>query len=436
MVAAKSCSNTDFPEDNMFAEGSSGGDFDTYVCGKYFSVKCVEKDGVCKTTEPINIKIVDTCGICSSYAFQLSQEAFEKLADFKTKYPIDVEFSGPFDSNSSYISYPLSLSLLANLEMEVPNVASPPDSPNQDVGSPPDSSKEKRKKKFPLGGVLGGLCAACAALGVILWALLFRHPPDVDLSQYKPPDIHQVNDHMYELFSFAQRRTRTTVNPEVDIVLFHGPARDQESSDEAFWQNWMTNDGQFFPQFLVEDFPNCRIHSVSYNARVDSREGQLDHFLLAENLQSDIVSCNSPGIGQTCPVLLIGHSTGGNVLTRFILELVRNPEVREYQNFLHNLRGILYFSTPHRGMKLEALLVSMGAHSLKPTGPIYQPMNQLNERLVRLTEEMTRWLKQSGSHVNIVSVWEGPLQEFRIVVVSTMTTSGAFRSLRKDLQEI
>ncbi|KAL3698246.1 hypothetical protein R1sor_012322 [Riccia sorocarpa] len=255
----------------MFAEGSSGGDFDTYVCGKYFSVKCVEKSGVCKTTEPINIKIVDTCGICSSYAFQLSQEAFEKLADVKKEYRIDVEFSDPFDSTSSYKSFPRNLSLLENLEMEVPNVASPPDSPNhdmgspsaspnqdvgspsaspnQDVGSPPDSSKEKRKKKFPL-----------------------EDPPDVDLSQYKPLDIHQVNDHLYELFTFAQRSIRTTVNPEVDIVLFHSPARDQESSDEAFWQNWMTNDGQFFPQFLVKDFPNCRIHSVSYNARVDSRE--------------------------------------------------------------------------------------------------------------------------------------------------------------------
>ncbi|KAL2632323.1 hypothetical protein R1flu_017009 [Riccia fluitans] len=77
---------------------------------------------------------------------------------------------------------------------------------------------------------------------------------EADLEQYRP-EVWQVNDHLYELFPILL----TARLPEVDIVLFHGPTLDEKNSKEAYWQNWMNNNGQSFVQFMMDDFSNYRI---------------------------------------------------------------------------------------------------------------------------------------------------------------------------------
>ncbi|KAL3698170.1 hypothetical protein R1sor_012246 [Riccia sorocarpa] len=228
--------------------------------------------------------------------------------------------------------------------------------------------------------------------------------------QYEKPRIKRINDHVYELLGARE----INKPPLVDIVLFHGPTRD-EDWEEAYWQNWMTSDGHFFPQLLLEDFPNCRIHSVSYDARVILKEtdSQLEYYNLVENLETDIII--TPKIGQTCPVVLVGHSIGGNVINNFILGLFRSPrrEKHKYKTFLQNLRGIYYFSTPQLGMDIRALVAGMGLPDHRTSiGPLYESLERLNKVLARMTTEMKAWYDHSGTIVHVAYVWEGRLAPF------------------------
>ncbi|KAL2645193.1 hypothetical protein R1flu_012780 [Riccia fluitans] len=73
-------------------------------------------------------------------------------------------------------------------------------------------------------------------------------------------------------------------------------------------------------------------------------------YLIRENLVQSLIDLQ--GAGQNCPVILVGHCVGGLVLKEVCLRasectsLSTYPE-RPYKQFLQNLRGAFFYSTPH-----------------------------------------------------------------------------------------
>ncbi|KAL3690895.1 hypothetical protein R1sor_004546 [Riccia sorocarpa] len=78
-------------------------------------------------------------------------------------------------------------------------------------------------------------------------------------------------------------------------------------------------------------------------------------FLVAENLKSSLIVL--AGVGQrNCPVLVVGHSLGGLLMKEVCIQASHVQSLRthtvKYQNFLRNVKGFFFYSTPHLGLKL------------------------------------------------------------------------------------
>ncbi|CAM6118869.1 unnamed protein product [Calypogeia fissa] len=166
----------------------------------------------------------------------------------------------------------------------------------------------------------------------------------------------QLNECVYEL-------SKPLGTPSIQIVFFHG-LQDRGSSD-VHLSTWQSRDGScIWPQtWLVEEFPSARVLSVSYFDYLEARLDNFarDSFSLTENVLTDLMDANV-GQASDCPVVLVGHSIGGQFIkelcsqaSRFASDserLLRAPS----ENFLRNMRGIFFYATPHRGIEVAEKL--------------------------------------------------------------------------------
>ncbi|CAM6081836.1 unnamed protein product [Calypogeia fissa] len=173
-----------------------------------------------------------------------------------------------------------------------------------------------------------------------------RPPPHERLSRLK-----QINDHVFEVGKPDEGP------PSVEMVFFHG-LHNEGSLDEAHYTTWLSRDkSQLWLDWILEEFPQARILTVSYDASLSRTytQGNMDMYITAENLLQDLTEGNARVGQQGCPVVLVGHSIGGVVMKELCLQA--NSRVSFFssqpaQNFLQNVVGFFYFSTPHHGTRL------------------------------------------------------------------------------------
>ncbi|KAL2645185.1 hypothetical protein R1flu_012772 [Riccia fluitans] len=153
----------------------------------------------------------------------------------------------------------------------------------------------------------------------------------------------------------------------------------------------MTRDGSkcWLNTWLVERFPQARILSVSYDSgsRESDSQGRVDMYLIAENLVSSLVDL--AGIGQICPVVLVGHCVGGLVLKAICLRASQCTALstcgqRLYKQFLQNLRGAFFYSTPHSGTYIPVRAPTDGG------GPLLEYLHLLNKSSARINDEFMK----------------------------------------------
>ncbi|KAG0554317.1 hypothetical protein KC19_12G081900 [Ceratodon purpureus] len=174
--------------------------------------------------------------------------------------------------------------------------------------------------------------------------------------------------------------------PNVDVVLIHG--LQVGDYKEAYWKTWTVgnNDTECWPmKFLKADFPNARILSVCYDssALATSKTGRLDLYAAGETLVSALVD-DPVNVGRnSCPVVFVCHSLGGLVAKQIVLhasELHRDDP--EYKNFLQNIRGFHYYSTPHLGSHLADL--AMALPYWKNKSKMVHELEVINDELGRI----------------------------------------------------
>ncbi|KAL2645177.1 hypothetical protein R1flu_012764 [Riccia fluitans] len=193
----------------------------------------------------------------------------------------------------------------------------------------------------------------------------------------------QLNDEVYELY----RPASGSFN--LEVVFFHGfQAGD---SEDAFIQTWMTRDGSrcWLNTWLVEHFPQARILSVSYDSgsQVSDSQGRLDMYLIRENLVHSLISLAD--VGQNCPLVLVGHCVGGLVLKEICLRASQSTALstsreRPYKEFLENLRGAFFYSTPHSGSHVPVRAAANGG------GPLLEYLHLLNKHSARINDEFMK----------------------------------------------
>ncbi|KAL2628971.1 hypothetical protein R1flu_013657 [Riccia fluitans] len=141
--------------------------------------------------------------------------------------------------------------------------------------------------------------------------------PSESVSEIEPESsgvsmCRKINDSVYELY----RPSRADVNIDIDIVFFHGLQLKQDAT--PFLSTWRSRDAErsLWPsKWLAEDYPTARILSVHYDGSMKKtdRDGRMDLDLVAENLLHSLLL---ERVGQSRPVILVGHSFGGIVIKK------------------------------------------------------------------------------------------------------------------------
>jgi triacylglycerol esterase/lipase EstA (alpha/beta hydrolase family) len=187
----------------------------------------------------------------------------------------------------------------------------------------------------------------------------------------------------------------------MEVLFFHG-FQLGDGYEEAYLTAWKCGDGSVWPQtWLVKEFPDARILSVSYNAGVlkGREKSTFDMYNMGENLTTDLLDAK---VGQEpCrPVVLVGHSFGGIVIKQLCAYAAgeagtskQNCEKNvELTHFLENIKGIFFYSTPHHGIA-EKIVKRFVAE-----GPLQEFVKILSTGTARLNSQFEKLSGQTGRY--------------------------------------
>ncbi|KAL3678746.1 hypothetical protein R1sor_021702 [Riccia sorocarpa] len=164
----------------------------------------------------------------------------------------------------------------------------------------------------------------------------------------------KLSDEVYEIYAPLNDY------PRLEVVFVHGVPED-ESDPKAYLTMWSKRNKEtdcWLNTWLTsetEDLRLGRVLTVSYDCGVEKKadNGNMDTFQVAENLTQSLIKWTRVG-QQSCPVILVGHGLGGLVIKELCCEASRNVGAQnhhavECRQFLKNVKGIFYYSTPHLG---------------------------------------------------------------------------------------
>ncbi|KAL3690000.1 hypothetical protein R1sor_016309 [Riccia sorocarpa] len=171
------------------------------------------------------------------------------------------------------------------------------------------------------------------------------------------PKTGRISDELYVVYA------PESGDINVELVFIHGLKNDVAEKDVhlSAWSVRNDESNCWLSSWLPEHIPSCRIISVSYDASKEKTptEGRLDMYNTVENLAMSLVVFGQ--IGQKCPVILVGHSVGGLVATtvcrrlHWLASSLPGEENIPYTKLYNNLKGLFFFSTPFKGVKLTDL---------------------------------------------------------------------------------
>ncbi|CAM6109739.1 unnamed protein product [Calypogeia fissa] len=234
--------------------------------------------------------------------------------------------------------------------------------------------------------------------------------------------FRQLNNSLYELH-------RPLATPRLQVLLFHG--FQLGNYEDAHLSTWKSGDGScIWPQtWLVEEFPDAHILSVSYHASLMKRResANIDLFIIAENIMSDLLQANI-GQGVGCQVILVGHSFGGLVIKEVCLHAHKKGSVgnSKHESFLKSVKGLFFYSTPHHG------IASRLAERFVQQGPLLEYVKTLGNGAARLNYDFDKLLhffnnwRTGGVGENLPMKWS-VLEKFVVVEEASSRYGDDFR---------
>jgi hypothetical protein len=129
-------------------------------------------------------------------------------------------------------------------------------------------------------------------------------------------------------------------------------------------------------------------------------------YRVGENLTSDLLQ-EDIGQMEDCPIVMVGHSFGGLVVKQLFChahdklhESRDGFEKDRLRKFLGNIRGILYYATPHRGSQLVDKMAKTEAN------PLLEYFQTLSTEAARLNSKFDQISGQYGK-LDIFGLGEG-----------------------------
>lgn len=146
-------------------------------------------------------------------------------------------------------------------------------------------------------------------------------------------------------------------NSKYDVIFIHGllgsifrtwRQADSEKERQDYTKCW--------PQaWLSNDIKGLRILAVDYLSALVERKGTCipEKRSLEDRGETLIQELLAAGVGKR-PVIMVGHSMGGLLIKQMLVNCAHSTdEIRK--NLLDQIKGIVFYSVPHRGSELARL---------------------------------------------------------------------------------
>ena len=152
----------------------------------------------------------------------------------------------------------------------------------------------------------------------------------------------------------------------VDVIAIHGlnGHREKTWTDKATRVNWLSD-----PTCLPSDIPHARVLSFGYNSASHFGRGDSDVRDFASELLAAVKASRRSDAERRRPIVFVCHSLGGLVfkqvrgliilqllgccMLKLVQAIVRGHEQDHfYGPLLDNVKGVIFFATPHRGSDL------------------------------------------------------------------------------------
>ncbi|KAJ6788410.1 hypothetical protein PWT90_04691 [Aphanocladium album] len=133
----------------------------------------------------------------------------------------------------------------------------------------------------------------------------------------------------------------------VDIIAIHGLNGHLEKTwtSKRSGLNWLKDSS-----CLPNDIGNARVFSFGYNAASYFCRANPDVCDFASELLASIQSSRRSLIERQRPIIFLCHSLGGLVFKQAMIRA--HEQTGFYSSLLSNVRGVVFFATPHRGSDL------------------------------------------------------------------------------------
>ncbi|KAL3685433.1 hypothetical protein R1sor_003455 [Riccia sorocarpa] len=222
----------------------------------------------------------------------------------------------------------------------------------------------------------------------------------------------QVNDAVYLVYD-GNRKGRGC-----QIVFLHGlQVNHEEDEDTTYLRNcWSSRDGsELWPKcWLAKSFPTASIYLVKYDSRLlkDPNNIQKDMYITAESILSSLL-LEKIGQSPKNPVILVGQDIGGLVIKEICLQASRHEgeeekRLEEKRLFSQQVKGIVYYSTPHLGVDMQFGDRDFHAELVNVLTIHNEKISRSNEDFRKLAEKR-KWRTMAlwPSRVGLLNVKEG-----------------------------
>lgn len=188
-----------------------------------------------------------------------------------------------------------------------------------------------------------------------------------------------------------------------DVVFLHGlQLGDYRDAWKTTWESTVQGAKVLWPaELLARDFPQARVLSISYDssARQAHDRGNMKLRVIGEMLAQQLTT-TAAGVG-TRPVVLVGHSLGGLVLKQTCLALQGMANGRDADDrrsadaFLRNIKGMVFYATPHLGAHLADLAKALLGSIVSP-GAVVTCITSLSDDAGEVNEHFDALRSQYG----------------------------------------
>lgn len=173
----------------------------------------------------------------------------------------------------------------------------------------------------------------------------------------------------------------------LDIIFVHGLGGDR-------LKTWQKSDSEFWPRWLTEQFPSCRVYMIGYDS--DKFAG----FLAGEGASiQDLAMTMADQIAsreERAPnALLVAHSLGGLIVKQMLRRCADsvNPD---FTNVGRSVAGVAFMATPHQGASASSALdFLLGRFKSKQV----KQLAYSDDALIDLNEFFRSWVSRHSPSV-------------------------------------